>query len=121
MIPRLFFEHFPRTSFAVEGAGGEVVGFLCGFVSQADATVAYIHFVGIRPDHRQKGLGRELYAAFFRAAAAAGAVVAKCVTSPVNTGSQAFHRQMGFEAKRVDDYAGRGEDRLVFSRDLSAV
>ena len=33
MLPRLFFEHFRDTSFVAE-EDGEIVGFLCGFLSQ---------------------------------------------------------------------------------------
>jgi len=48
MLPRLFFVHFRETSFVAEEAG-ELVGFLCGFLSQTHADEAYCHFVGVRP------------------------------------------------------------------------
>jgi ribosomal protein S18 acetylase RimI-like enzyme len=118
MLPHLFFEHFRDTSFVAE-EDGEVVGFLCGFLSQTHPHQAYVHFVGVRPDHRGGGLGRELYERFFAAARAAGRDVVRCVTGPVNTGSIAFHRQLGFEIEaEVDDYDGAGEARVLLRKSL---
>jgi GNAT superfamily N-acetyltransferase len=57
LLPRLFFQHFGDTSFAVE-EDGELVAFLIGFVSQSREGEAYIHFVEVRPDRRNKG-GRQ--------------------------------------------------------------
>ena len=103
LLPRLFFEHFRETSFVAED-GGEVVGFLNGFLSQSSPDEAYIHFVGVRPDRRGTGLARELYDRFFAVARAHGRTLVRCVTSPVNEGSVAFHRALGFEVERSDEY-----------------
>jgi GNAT superfamily N-acetyltransferase len=62
MLPRLFFEHFTDTSFAAE-RDGRLVGFLAGFISQSRPGEAYIHFVGVDPAQRGRGLGRLLYEA----------------------------------------------------------
>ncbi len=62
-LPRLFFRYFAGTSFAVE-EDGEIVAFLVGFVG-SPADEAYVHFVGVRPDRRSRGLGRQLYGMFF--------------------------------------------------------
>jgi len=35
-----------------------------------------------------------------------------------NTGSVAFHRQLGFEAERAEDYDGRGKPMIVMTRAL---
>lgn len=70
-LPRLFFEHFTDTSYAAERDGG-LVGFLAGFISQSRPGEAYIHFVGVDPAERDRGLGRLLYEAFFQAAEARG-------------------------------------------------
>jgi len=56
-LPRLFFEHFTDTSFAAE-RDGRLAGFLVGFISQSRPGEAYIHFVGVDPAERGKGLGR---------------------------------------------------------------
>jgi ribosomal protein S18 acetylase RimI-like enzyme len=118
MLPRLFFEHFRDTSFVAE-EDGEVVGFLCGFLSQTHPEQAYVHFVGVRPDRRGGGLGRELYERFFAAAREAGRDVVRCVTAPVNEASIAFHRRLGFEVEaEVDDYDGAGAARVLLEKRL---
>ncbi len=114
MLPRLFFMHFRPTSFAAE-ADGRVVGFLAGFRSQTHHEQAYIHFVGVDPAFRAAGVGRALYERFFEAARALGASEVHGVTSPVNTGSLAFHAAMGFEVLTSDGgaaYDGPGEPRV---------
>jgi ribosomal protein S18 acetylase RimI-like enzyme len=118
MLPRLFFEHFRETSFVAED-DDEVVGFLCGFLSQTWPDQAYVHFVGVRPDRRGDGLGRELYERFFAAARDAGRSVVRCVTAPVNEGSVAFHRRLGFEVEaQQTDYDGAGEPRVLLRKRL---
>ena len=73
MLPRLFFEHFtPTTAIAVDGESARIAGFVCGFVSQTDPDIAYIHFVGVDPELRGTGVGRTLYEWFFTQAAAQG-------------------------------------------------
>jgi ribosomal protein S18 acetylase RimI-like enzyme len=118
MLPRLFFEHFRDTSFVAED-DGELVGFLCGFLSQTFPDEAYVHFVGVRPDRRGGGLGAELYERFFTAARAAGRSVVRCVTAPVNEASVAFHRRLGFEIEaEAPDYDGSGEPRILLCKRL---
>jgi ribosomal protein S18 acetylase RimI-like enzyme len=118
MLPRLFFTHFRDTSFVAEEQG-ELAGFLCGFLSQTYPEQAYIHFVGVSPEHRGAGLARELYERFFAAARAAGRTSVHCVTSPQNAGSIAFHRRLGFEIEaEVEGYDGAGENRVLLARAL---
>jgi ribosomal protein S18 acetylase RimI-like enzyme len=119
MLPKLFFLHFEGTSFVAERDDGQLAGFLVGFVSQTDPTEAYIHFVGVDPEQRGSGLGRELYERFFATAREHGCSVVRCVTSPANEGSIAFHTAMGFEVDRVaEDYDGPGEDRALLVKRL---
>jgi len=120
VLPKLFFLHFEGTSFVAEDEEGDLVGFLCGFLSQTNADEAYVHFVGITPDHRGEGLGRTLYQRFFDEVRAHGRTVVRCVTSPVNQESVAFHEALGFEVDRViEDYDGPGEDRVLLVKQLS--
>jgi ribosomal protein S18 acetylase RimI-like enzyme len=117
MLPKLFFVHFRDTSFVVEGDGGAIAGFLCGFRSQTHDDEAYIHFVGVDPERRGAGVARTLYERFFEAVAPRSTV--RAVTSPVNEGSIAFHRALGFEIERVDeDYDGQGEARVLLVKRL---
>lgn len=129
MLPRLFFTHFRPTSFIAE-SNGRMAAFLIGFLSQTFPEEAYIHFVGVHPDCRKDGLGRSLYQRFFKAAVQRDCRVVRCVTSPVNKGSIAFHLRMGFIPEHSDKfidgipvragYDGAGEDRVVFSKVLTA-
>jgi ribosomal protein S18 acetylase RimI-like enzyme len=114
VLPRLFFLHFEGTSFVAEDGSGDLVGFLCGFLSQTDPDEAYIHFVGVSPEHRGEGIGRTLYERFFDEVRREGRSVVRCVTSPVNQESVAFHEALGFVVDRVvEDYDGPGEDRVL--------
>jgi GNAT superfamily N-acetyltransferase len=125
LLYRLFFEHFRPTSFVLEEQG-QLVGFLIGFRSQTVSTQAYIHFVGIHPTKRGQGLGRRLYEHSFAVAHQLGRREVYAITSPVNTGSIAFHTRMGFAIlpgdRQIDGVAlttnddGRGHDRVRFRR-----
>jgi ribosomal protein S18 acetylase RimI-like enzyme/predicted enzyme related to lactoylglutathione lyase len=126
-LPRLFFEYFSDASFAAEdGESGRLVGFLCGFFATGDSERAYIHFVGVDPEARGRGIGRLLYEAFFAAARAAGRTSVTAITAPVNSGSVAFHQAMGFHivpGDRIEmglpvhtDREGPGTSHVVFRR-----
>jgi ribosomal protein S18 acetylase RimI-like enzyme len=120
MLPQLFFVHFEGTSYVVDDDEGQLAAFLIGFLSQTDPDEAYIHFVGVSPEHRGEGLGRQLYERFFDDARGAGRTRVTCVTSPVNEGSVAFHEALGFASERVaHDYDGPGEDRVLFVKTLA--
>lgn len=129
LLPRLFLQHFSATSLVAEREG-DLAAFLVGFLSADNHDEAYIHFVGVHPDMRRDGLGRALYERFFDTAARAGRSVVKCVTTPGNSTSIAFHLAMGFEAcpgpidagpvSALADYDGPGLHRVSFARRLTA-
>ncbi|MEV0273161.1 GNAT family N-acetyltransferase [Hamadaea sp. NPDC050747] len=117
-LPRLFFDHFHRTSL-VATADGTLAGFLVGILSPSSAEDAYIHFVGVAPTARGTGVGRVLYERFFDLARADGRTRVGAITAPVNAGSIAFHQRMGFAVRGpVVGYDGPGKDMMVFSRAL---
>jgi len=119
MLPKLFFLHFEGTSFVAEDDEGNLVAFLIGFVSQTSPDEAYVHFVGVAPEQRGSGVGRRLYERFFDTVRARGCRTVRCVTSPANTGSIAFHEALGFTVDRVvEDYDGPGEDRALLVKQL---
>ena len=119
MLPRLFFVHFQDTTFVAED-GPDLAGFLAGFLSQTRPSEAYIHFAGVSPDHRGRGVGRQLYERFFAVARERSRTVVRCVTSPVNQRSVAFHRALGFDVDQVaKDYDGRGGDRVLMVKRLA--
>lgn len=128
-LPKSFFQHFADTSLLLfEGA--DLAGVLVGFRSQAQPTLAYVHFVAIAPGSRRQGHGRLLYEAFFARARELGCRQVQAIAPPVNSSLIAFHRQLGFEV--VDgggfscgiavcpDYAGPGQHRVLFQRELPA-
>ena len=116
MLPRLFFVHFRDTSFLAEEEG-RLAGFLCGFLSQTYPDEAYVHFVGVDPAFRGRGVGRLLYERFYDAIAPRRIV--RCVTSPVNEASIAFHTSIGFEVEQTAaNYDGAGGDRVLLVRRL---
>jgi GNAT superfamily N-acetyltransferase len=127
MLPRLFFEHFCDTGFIIE-EDNRIAAFLIGFLSQSRPDEAYIHFVGVHPHYRKRGLGRILYEKFFALLQEAGRKRVRCVTSPVNLGSIAFHTRMGFSIEPGEqepggvffdpDHDGPGEDRVCFVRQV---
>lgn len=119
LLPRLFFEHFQTTSFIVENEDS-LAAFLIGFVSQTHPSEAYIHFVGVNPNLRKTGLAKHLYERFFATVRNMGCRTVRCITSPVNEGSVAFHKRMGFSVLVATDYAGAGQDRILFSKDITS-
>ncbi|MEJ8548791.1 GNAT family N-acetyltransferase [Brevibacillus borstelensis] len=127
MLPKLFFQHFQNTSFVVE-KDSEMIAFLIGFVSQTDPKQAYIHFIGVHPEYRKDGIAKRLYEMFSDKARERGCELIRCVTSPVNKTSIAFHTRMGFRIEKgngeVDgisvfvNYDGKGQDRVLFLKEI---
>lgn len=127
LLPKLMFQHFTGSSFLVTADRG-IAAFLIGFLSPSRPAESYIHFVGVDPAERGKGLGAALYERFFAYSRANGREVVRAITSPVNKASHAFHTRMGFVTepgpKEVGglpvqpDYDGPGLDRLSFRKDL---
>jgi ribosomal protein S18 acetylase RimI-like enzyme len=114
----------------VAESNGKIVGFLIGFLSQTFQNEAYIHFAGVHPDYRKMGLGRTLYDQFFEVAKNFGRTVVRCVTSPINKESIAFHLRMGFNIETSEaivegisvarNYDGQDGDRVLFFKTLNA-
>jgi len=131
MLPKLWFKDFAATSFAIRDEKSKPVAFLVGYISQADISKAYVHFIGVDPESRTDGLGRSLYEAFATKALSLGANRIEAVTSPINTASLRFHESLGFLAKEQGgdlvlptqaighkDFDGAGEDRVVLVKHL---
>jgi ribosomal protein S18 acetylase RimI-like enzyme len=117
-LPRLFLDHFHRTSLVIDEPDG-LVAFLIGILSPSDPQQAYIHFAGVAPQVRRQGLAGLLYREFFALARADGRTAVSAVTAPVNTESISFHRSLGFSVTGpVPGYNGPGRDLVVFRRPL---
>ncbi len=121
-LPRLFFRHFRETSLAVEEEG-VLIAFLIGIAGSEEA---YIHFVGVHPGYRNRGIGRRLYETFLEEVRRRGCLRVRCITSSVNENSIAFHKRLGFGIVEGDrevcgvsvhpDYDGDGKDKVVFEK-----
>jgi GNAT superfamily N-acetyltransferase len=99
---------------------GVMVGFLLGFIAKSGSgDVGYVHLVGIHPEHRRRGVGRLLYAAFEQDCRKAGVARMKAITTMGNEGSQVFHQVLGWDMVEIENYAGPGRPRIVFSKDFS--
>ncbi|WP_371068539.1 N-acetyltransferase family protein [Sediminibacillus sp. JSM 1682029] len=126
-LPKLFFVHFQPTSFIVE-EDGVIIAFLIGFLSQTNTEEAYIHFVGVDPEYRNRHIGTQLYERFFQTASSYDRSVIKAVTSPINKASIAYHTRLGFAVetgdKQIDgidihsNYDGNKKDRVLFCKKL---
>lgn len=114
----IFFYELGRLGRVVE-SDGLLVGFLLGFVCP-DAPVGYVHLVGIHPDHRRHGVAKLLYTAFESDCRRAGCAQLKAITTLGNEGSVRFHQALGWSMAEVEDYAGPGRLRIVFTKDLAA-
>jgi ribosomal protein S18 acetylase RimI-like enzyme len=130
LLPRLWFQHFTRTSWIAEDEEGRLLGFLVGFISPDDPDVGYVHMIGTDPNRRRRGLGGQLYQQFFTDVAGRGVRRVAAITWPGNRVSVAFHRSIGFlpvdgpgtqhlyGSPAIPDYDGDGEDRVVLVREL---
>lgn len=113
----------------LEDADSALAGFLIGFLSQSEPKISYVHFVGVAPELRRTGAASALYQWFFDKARGRGATEVRCITSPGNSDSIAFHTAIGFTvisgagfAAGVSvhpDYDGPGLDRVVFTRSIA--
>jgi GNAT superfamily N-acetyltransferase len=110
----IFFYELGQLARVVE-ADGVLVGFLFGFTCP---NVGYVHLVGIHPDFRRRGVGRLLYAAFEDDCRREGCQELKAITTLGNEGSVRFHHAQGWNMAEVEDYAGPGRLRIIFTKKL---
>jgi ribosomal protein S18 acetylase RimI-like enzyme len=114
----VFFYELGDQALIAEAEGGQVVGFLLGFIAPTHPPTGYVHLVGIHPDHRRRGVGKDLYKQFTDRCRAQGARRLKAMTTVGNENSTRFHQALGFSLREEPDYAGPGRARLVFTKDL---
>lgn len=110
----IFFYELGKLARVVE-ADGVLVGFLFGFIGP---NVGYVHLVGIHPDYRRRGVGRLLYEAFEEDCRREGCLKLKAITTLGNEGSVRFHHAQGWDMAEVEDYAGPGRLRIIFTKKL---
>jgi GNAT superfamily N-acetyltransferase len=123
----IFYYELGERALVVE-QGADMIGFLLGFAAPAfertepDASAAvstgYVHLVGIHPEYRRRGVGRLLYDRFTEACRQAQCGRMKAIATPGHEGSIRFHVALGWKMQEVDDYAGPGRRRIVFTKSL---
>jgi GNAT superfamily N-acetyltransferase len=113
----IFFYELGRLARVVE-VDGVLVGFLLGFVCR-DQPVGYVHLVGIHPDFRRRGVAKMLYGAFEEDCQREGCRELKAITTVGNEGSVRFHTALGWSKQELEDYAGPGRLRVVFTKPLA--
>ncbi len=96
--------------------GQKPIGYLLGVVTAGG--VGYVHAVAVRSGYRRIGLGRRMWDLFGRLAASAGATDLQAIAVPANDASIAFHVGLGMSAREILDYAGPGQPRVLFHREL---
>jgi ribosomal protein S18 acetylase RimI-like enzyme len=131
LLPRLWFRHFTSTSWLAETEGGRVVGFIVGYLSPDRPDEGCVHLVGVDPNLRRRGIGRELEARFAADLRARGARRVTATVPPGDRIALRFHLAVGFRVLEdpattpihgtpaVADYDGPGDDRALLVHDLA--
>ena len=129
-LPRLWFRHFAATSWLAELPGGALVGVVVGLLSPEQAGEAQLYLLGVDPNHRRRGIGRNLEAALADDVRGRGA---RTIRAELPTGDPVALRAMLALGYEVDagpgtspihgtpayaDHDGPGEDRIVLVRRL---
>ena len=131
LVGRSWFRHFGSTSWLSIDETGQPLGFLLGYRSPDRPDEAAVHLVGVHPNHRRRGIGRNLVAMFMADMQAAGARTVTALAWPGEPPSTAFFRAVGFQpddgpgsqnlfgTTAFADYDGACEDRIVFVLQLA--
>lgn len=116
----VFFYELGRLARVVE-VEGQLVGFLFGFIAAEtpEGPVGYVHLIGIHPGFRRRGVARVLYTSFEEDCRKEGARRLKAITTMGNEGSVRFHESLGWSRTEVEDYAGPGRQRIVFTKQIA--
>lgn len=102
-----------------DGGRQRLVGYLLGAVTHGG--LGYVHLIAVRASHRRRGLGRALWAQFVESASVARVREVQAITTPANRDSIAFHTGLGLAAELISDYAGPGQDRVLFHARLQTL
>lgn len=109
----VWFRQFGDDALVARDPAGALAGYL---LAHCTPSLAYIHVVSVHPTFRGQGVARSLYDRLLAEAGRQGTERVEAITTPTNEVSVEFHLRLGFAAERVIDYAGPGEDRVVFRR-----
>ncbi|MFB6303008.1 MAG: ribosomal protein S18-alanine N-acetyltransferase [Haloferacaceae archaeon] len=119
--PYSAFERFlGEPTFLVAAQGPDVLGFAVGDVTPNHGRdMGHLKDLAVRPDDRNRGVGRRLVIRTLVRMAAEGATVAKLEVRESNEAAQSLYRTVGFEAaRRLPRYYQDGEDAFLMTLDL---
>jgi ribosomal protein S18 acetylase RimI-like enzyme len=128
-IYHCFTRYFANTCFVAESSG-LVVGFILGWISQVENTVAYVHNVCVAPNMRKKGIATRLYDRFIEAVKVRGCKKVFLIINPRNEASLRFHQALGFKiseegegievggVRAVKDYNGPAQHMVVMHKTI---
>jgi len=117
---------FGNTAFVVEKER-ILAGYLFCNVSQTDPLTAYGILFAVHRSYRRQGIGKQLSEYVFQLMKSKGCKYYKAITTEGNESSIRLHIELGFEflgepnergVPVVKNYAGPGEDRVVFRKRL---
>jgi ribosomal-protein-alanine N-acetyltransferase len=99
-----------------EGEGGELLGYLCGWVVRDEF---HINNVAVEPEYRQQGIGKRLILEALTRAVKRGARTASLEVRASNVAAQVLYRRLGFTVvgRRRRYYSEPVEDALLMRRD----
>lgn len=121
--------YFANTCFVAEKEG-QIIGFILGWISQVDNTIAYVHNICVIPKNRKNKIASSLYDRFIRAVKDNGCDRIFLIAGSTNKISINFHKSLGFRAsdegeaiiidgvRAVKDYNGPGEHKVVLCKDI---
>ncbi|MBP1921816.1 ribosomal-protein-alanine N-acetyltransferase [Halorubrum alkaliphilum] len=107
--------------FLVAEREGTVVGFVVGDVTpNAGRDIGHVKDLAVRPDSRERGIGRALLRSGLARLRAAGAAVVRLEVRESNEVARSLYAEEGFEPiRRAANYYRDGEDALVLAVDLA--
>jgi GNAT superfamily N-acetyltransferase len=127
---RSWFRHVGSTSWIASEPDGRPVGILLGYRSQDHPDEAVVHLLGVDPNRRRRGIGRQLVDAFVDEARRRGSGSVVALAWPGEPPAAAFFRATGFTAddgpgsrnihgvRAFKDLEAPGDDRIVFRRTI---
>jgi ribosomal-protein-alanine N-acetyltransferase len=113
-------EQGERRCYVVARSGRRIVGF-AGLLLTVPGAEAHITIIGVTPDERGRGVGRQLLAHLAAVAIERGADALTLEVRPTNEPAMALYRRFGFapEGVRKGYYADVEEDALIlWARDI---
>jgi ribosomal-protein-alanine N-acetyltransferase len=119
--PYSAFERFlGEPGFLVAAEGTAVLGFAVSDVTPNHGRdIGHLKDLAVRPEDRNRGIGRRLVARSLVRMAAEGATTAKLEVRESNDPARSLYREVGFDvARRLPRYYQNGEDAFLMTIDL---